>query len=169
MKTGTLLLLLTITAATAFAARPDVPAPELKRLAVLAHDFTGVLEQRNGKTGEWSSRPVEVSGREILAGRFVENRTRIQFRGEPRPSGLQMIWSYDSLNKRYRMVLLDDLVGMLDVFEQASAQPLSFTNAFGNRLTLRPLDSGMVRMDVDATSDAGKSWTEVLRVTLTPK
>jgi hypothetical protein len=169
MKTKTLLLLFTVIAATAFAERPDAPAPELKRLSMLANDFTGVVEQRSSKTGEWSAQAVEVSGREILAGRFVENRVRIQFPGEPRPSGLQLIWSYDVLNKRYRMALLDDLTGMLDVFEQASDQPLSFTNAFGNRLTLRPFDSGKVRMDLDVTKDGGKSWAEALRATLTPK
>jgi hypothetical protein len=169
MKTKTLLLLFTVIAATAFAERRDAPAPELKRLSVLANDFTAVVEQRSPKTGEWWSQAVEVSGREILAGRFVENTARIQFPGEPRPSGLQIIWSYDALNKRYRMALLDDLTGMLDVFEQTSDQPLAFTNPLSNRLTLRPLDGGKVRLDLDVTKDGGKSWIESLRVTLTPK
>jgi hypothetical protein len=169
MKTKTLLLLLTLIAASAFAANPDAPPPELKRLAMLANDFTAVLEQRDRKTEEWSSRVVEVSGREILAGRFIENRTRIQFTGEPRPSEVHIIWSYNVFNKRYRMAVLDDLVGMLDVFEQFSDEPLSVTNAFGNRVTVRPLDGGKVRLEADRTSDGGKTWTEVMRLTLTPK
>jgi hypothetical protein len=157
-------------AGSAFAGRPDAPPPELARLRILANDLTGVVERRDRTTGTWSpSEPVDVAGREILRGRYIENGLRMQFTGEPRPSEVRMLWSYDVFQKRYRLVIMDDLVGTMDVFEQSSEEPLAFTNAYGNRLTVHPLGETKVRMEVEATKDGGKTWTEVMRVTLTAK
>ncbi len=166
MKTKTALLLLTLFAGSAFAARPDAPPPELGRLKMLAADMTGTLEELDRKTGQWSSQPVEITGREILLGRYIENRTRFQLSNQSRPSEVVMTWGYDIFKKKYRMTILDDLAGALDFFEQISDDPLTFWDGAGMRLTLRQLEDGKVRMDVDGSRDGGKTWIQVIRVTV---
>ncbi len=169
MKTRAVLLLLTLFAATASAAPPDAPPPELGRLKMLAGDMTGTLEELDLKTGQWSSQPIEITGREILLGRYIENRTRFQLSNQSRVSEAWMTWGYDVFKKKYRMSIFDDLAGAMDFFEQVSDEPLTFWDGAGMRLTLRQLEDGKVRMDVDGSRDGGKTWIQVIRVTVSRK
>ena len=133
---------------------------------MLVGDLAGVLEERDPKTGQWLSQPIEISGREILLGRYIENRLRAQLRNQSRPSEAVMTWAYDVTKKRYCVTILDDLAGAMDVFEQVSDEPLAFTDGAGSRLTLRPLEDGKIRMEGEVSRHGGKTWTSTIRVTV---
>lgn len=159
---------------TSFAAEP----PAAPQLNAFAGELEGTLEQQV-KKGEWSSSSVSLSGRPIVAGRYVELRGTFRFAGFARPIEIVFLWSYDPFQNEYRLAVLDDYSGLLDVFEQESSSPLTLSNvrpgtffqdAKGrrsyNQVTVHFAGDGALRMQWAGSTDEGKTWREYARVTL---
>lgn len=167
-----LLFLLTFTVA-AGAADP---------LASFVGEFTARHEEGNHTTGEWSSRPMTLTGRPIAGGKFVELRGTFRFHGFEKPIELVFLWSFDPFQKRIRAAVLDDFVGLLDVFEQEQTSPLRVSNVRHGtyfpdekgrrghlRFTIHDLGRGVIRIEQEGSVDGGKSWTPGSRLTMIPK
>ena len=153
----------------------------LALLVAFAGEFEGTFEQQV-KKGEWMTSSVSLSGKPIVSGRYVELRGTFDFAGFEKPMEIVMLWSYDPFQKEYRLAVLDDFAGLLDVFEQESANPLKLSNvrhgtffqdAKGRRsynsVTVHFLDDGALRMQWAGSLDDGKTWQEFARLTLRRK
>jgi hypothetical protein len=166
-------LLLLVFAVAAHAADPLEP---------FIGEFTATHEERNHTTSEWMSRPMTLTGRPIASGKYVELRGVFHFHGFDKPIELVFLWSFDPFQKRVRAAVLDDFVGLLDVFEQEQASPLRVSNVphgtyfpdekgrrGHSRFTVHHLERGVIRIDQEVSVDGGKSWTPGSRLTMTPK
>jgi hypothetical protein len=166
-----------VVATCAFAAEPAI-APQLKPLI---GEFEGTFEQQVQK-GEWSTSTIAVNGRPLVSERYVELRGTYDIAGFEKPMELVMLWSWDPFQKEYRLAVLDDLVGLLDVFEQVSSTPLKLTNLShdtffqdekGRRshtaVTVQFLEDDALRIEWAGSIDRGTTWRELGRVTLRRK
>lgn len=145
-------------------------------------EFAATHEERNHQTSEWTSRPMTLTGRPIAGGKYVELRGVFHFHGFEKPIELVFLWSFDPFQKRVRAAVLDDFVGLLDVFEQEQESPLVLSNLphgtyfpdekgrrGHSRFTVRQLERGMIRIEQEVSVDSGKTWTPGSRLTMTPK
>src|SRR5688572_30042069 len=107
----------------AFAA---ISASAEDRLEPFIGEFEGTLEQLNlhEEGAAWVGSPVALSGKWIAAKHFAEVRAKFRMAGLPKPVEFIFLWGWDPFQKEYRLVVLDDLVGLVDVFEQESSAPL---------------------------------------------
>lgn len=125
---------------------------------------------------------MTLTGRPIVGGKYVELRGVFHFQGFEKPIELLFIWSFDPFQKRVRAAVLDDLVGLFDVFEQEQASPLRVSNVphgtyfpdekgrrGHSRFTVYHLERGVIRIDQEVSVDGGKTWTPGSRLTMTPK
>jgi hypothetical protein len=125
--------------------------------------------------------PDTLTGRPIAGGKYVELRGIFHFHGFEKPIELVFLWSFDPFQKRIRAAVLDDLVGLLDVFEQEQASPLRVSNMpHGtyfpdekgrrgySRFTIHQLERGLIWIEQEVSVD-GKSRTPGSRLTMTPK
>ncbi|MEZ5891856.1 MAG: hypothetical protein R3C58_01720 [Parvularculaceae bacterium] len=92
-----------------------------------------------------------------------------------------MLFSYDVVQKRYRIASRDDQSGLLDIYEGVfdDGGALVLTNLksgthyaykgvdYYNRLSFKPAGNGWTST-VDATNDGGKSWRQQLQIDATP-
>jgi hypothetical protein len=168
-------VLATLIAMSISAAEPQIDA---ERLRPFVGEFEGSFEQRL-KKDEWTTSSVSLSGRPIVSGRYVEFRGTFDFAGFEKPMELVMLWSWDPFQKEYRLAVLDDYAGLLDVFEQKSASPLQMSNVSHgtffqdgrgrnswSTLTVHFLEDGALRMHLAASTDGGTTWLEISRFTL---
>jgi hypothetical protein len=172
MKSLALLLVLTF-AAAAHAAGPLQP---------FIGEFTATHEEQNHQTLEWMSREMTLTGRAISGGKYVELRGVFRFHGFAKPIELVFLWSFDPFQKRVRAAVLDDFVGLLDVFEQEQASPLRVSNVphgtyfpddkgrRGNsRFTIHQLERGGIRIEQETSMDGGRTWAPGSRLTMKRK
>jgi hypothetical protein len=148
------------------------------RLEPFVGEFQGTLEQRNAheKNAQWVASPVALTGRWLVSNHYAELRGTFKLTGIARPIDLVFLWGWDPFQKEYRLVVLDDLVGLVDVFEQESSAPLTFTNvAHGtyfqdehgrgySRVIVEFPEDGAFRMQWASSRD-GKEWRDYARVT----
>lgn len=99
-------------------------------------------------------------------GRYLEGETRVG------PYGYRMVLSYDVAQKRYRFTSIDDVSGLLDVYEGdfdstgalvvSNVGPgthyLDGTSRIHNRLSFQPLSGDLWEWRVDGSTDGGKTW-----------
>jgi hypothetical protein len=95
------------------------PAPEMERLSFLMGTWEVQPEfgNPNNPTDRWyPTKPIETTFTPLLNGTFLQSQLAVTW-----PDGQVWqtisIWSYDRFRKEYRVVFLDDLWGLLDVYE----------------------------------------------------
>ena len=156
-----------------------IPVSAEERLQRFVGEFEGTLEQRNPheKDAQWVATPVTLSGRWSVSGHYAELRGTFEFGGIDKPIEMLLLWGWDRFQKEYRLVVLDDFVGLVDVFEQQSASPLTLSNvAHGtyfedrdgrtfNRVIVEFPEDGAMYMQWAGSRD-GKTWREFARVRL---
>lgn len=136
-------------------------------------DFAGTWQMvmsstlDEGKTWQKAA-PVKVAIKYKQRGLMLEEAPEV-----PDPNGFNMhtLITYDQYKKVYRKVAIDDVWGIMDIYEgHFDGQNLVFTNLKaetffpigpdkwrGFRLTLEPAQQQR-RLIVDKTDDKGKSW-----------
>lgn len=148
------------------------------RLKPFVGEFEGTFEQLNPhqKDAQWTAAPVRLSGRWIVSEHYAELRGTFRLTGFEKPMEFVFLWSWDPFQKEYRLALLEDFAGLLDVFEQDSTAPLTLSNVSHgtffedehgrtfNRVIVHFLETGSVRMEFAGSRD-GKKWQEFARVT----
>ena len=164
------------------AALVAVSASANEHLKGFIGEFEGTVQQLDlhASNPTWTATPVALSGRWIVAKHYAEVRGKFKFAGIPQAVELVFLWSWDPFQKEYRLVVLDDLVGLVDVFEQESTDPLTlsdfshgtyFQDAHGrsyNRVTVDFVEGGAIRMQWAASRD-GKSWSDFARLNVKPR
>jgi hypothetical protein len=174
MKKIVVALLLSFAAVSLPAA--EAPHPTLARLV---GEFEATVEQPDHTTGEWKSRSMTLTGRRLLDGHYVELRGVFTIEGFKEPISMALIWSFDPLQKEFRVAVFDNLIGLLDVFEQESADPLTLSNvshgtyfASSNhgksysRIAVNWGEGDETRMEFAGSFDEGKSWRPYARLKL---
>ena len=145
-------------------------------------EFDGTLEQRRPKSDEWTTEPMPVRGQWIVDGHYAEVRGSFRLHGFDRPIELVILFSFDPFQKEYRAAVLDDYVGLLDVFEEERGAPLTLTNVSHgtyfagpqgqrgfSRMVISSTDEETTRFEFASSTDAGKSWRTYARLTLRPR
>jgi hypothetical protein len=156
--------------------------PASQRLAPFVGEFDGVFEEWDHERKVWTRNSILITGRPVVSGHYVELRGRYPFAGFERPVELVLLWSYDPFQKEYRLAVLDDLVGLLDVFEQDQSEPLRVANvhhgtyfAAGegrrgwSRMTVAFANGRLAHIGVESSSDEGKTWRPNARLILTAR
>lgn len=123
-----------------------------------------------------AAEPVRIDT--LLRGRFL----RMVVRAAQGSASLEthFIWSYDAIQSRYRLAVLDDQVGLLDSFAGSATLPVTVDNLTANtyypaptanglektlaRVTLDIPDSTRFLMTQQNTADSGKTWTPFFEV-----
>jgi hypothetical protein len=152
------------------------------RLKRFIGSFAATLEQRRPTSDEWTAEPMPVDGQWIVAGHYAEVRGSFRLHGFDRPIELVFVFSFDPFQKEYRAAVLDDYAGLLDVFEQEEANPLTLSNVghgtyFSgsggqrgfSRMVIDFLDAETTRLEFASSVDRGKSWRTYARLTLRPR
>lgn len=99
-------------------------------------------------------------------GRYLEGEARVG------GYGYRMILSYDVVQKLYRFSSIDDVSGLLDVYEGdfdsngalvvtnlgSGTHYLSGTTRVHNRLSFQPLAGDQWEWQIDGSTDGGKTW-----------
>ncbi|WDI30745.1 DUF1579 family protein [Hyphococcus flavus] len=154
----------------------------MQRLTPLKGEFI-VEGVRHTPDGEASLRKSEAKIEYILNGYGLQDRSEADM-GTDAPVKLLTTLSYDPYRKVYRVSVLDDTFGLMDIYEGRFIEEniLAVTNLRAD--TYFPLnDEGdrlhfMLRWDMSAdvkkfdvlmTRDGGASWSPYFEMTYTPK
>jgi hypothetical protein len=104
-------------------------APEMKRLHALSGLWRHEIEIYRPKKAEWE-KAGEFFGRydKSLGGFYLEGAYAVPLGGGAGFTN-RLIMSYDKFRRAYRMVLFEDVVGLIDLYEgKFSGDSLTFTN-----------------------------------------
>lgn len=160
------------------AASPLVPALEKFRPLIGTFDISGVRYTPNG---EVPLRPTQSATQPIMGGYGLQDMSQIDV-GSPELMGLQSTITYDQFRKIYRVTLLDDTLGLMDVYEGDfdTDTVLSVTNLRSDtHFPIGPNGEAMhfkLRWDLGAspityellmTVDGGESWDNFSKMTYT--
>lgn len=135
-----------------------------------------------GDDGVWGE-PVDqiASGQALMGGNAYQFEAAVPFPGAT--FMMRFTLSYDRFNEVYRVVVLDDINGYVDVYAgQASADGgvlldnlatgTSFPDGEGGfvagRLHLYPTDTGL-ELDAEVSTNAGASWSPYMRMVALPR
>jgi hypothetical protein len=92
-------------------------APEMDRLLGLAGNWRFTMEVLDRESGEWQPGPVFFGTfTAVYDGRYIESE-HVMPLSEVQAMRNRLILSYDKFRRRYRLILLEDVVGLIDVFE----------------------------------------------------
>jgi len=168
--------------ATQEAAQEAVPAlvPALEKFSPLigTFDISGV---RYTPDGEVPLRPTKSATQPIMGGFALQDMSQIDV-GSPELMGLQSTITYDQFRNVYRVTLLDDTLGLMDVYEGNfdSDNVLSVTNLRSNtyfpigpngeamHFKLRwDLGASPITYDLLTTVNGGESWDNFSKMTYT--
>jgi len=160
------------------AASPLVPALEKFRPLIGTFDISGVRYTPNG---EVPLTPTQSATQPIMGGYGLQDMSQIDV-GSPELMGLQSTITYDQFRKIYRVTLLDDTLGLMDVYEGDfdTDTVLSVTNLRSDtHFPIGPNGEAMhfkLRWDLGAspityellmTVDGGESWDNFSKMTYT--
>lgn len=160
------------------AASPLVPALEKFRPLIGTFDISGVRYTPNG---EVPLTPTQSAIQPIMGGYGLQDMSQIDV-GSPELMGLQSTITYDQFRKIYRVTLLDDTLGLMDVYEGDfdTDTVLSVTNLRSDtHFPIGPNGEAMhfkLRWDLGAspityellmTVDGGESWDNFSKMTYT--
>lgn len=160
------------------AASPLVPALEKFRPLIGTFDISGVRYTPNG---EVPLTPTQSATQPIMGGYGLQDMSQIDV-GSPELMGLQSTITYDQFRKVYRVTLLDDTLGLMDVYEGDfdTDTVLSVTNLRSDtHFPIGPNGEAMhfkLRWDLGAspityellmTVDGGESWDNFSKMTYT--
>ena len=145
----------------------------LRKLDFVVGRWTGSLSLPSapGGTDPAAAKPAQParSAVQFAAGggaRYLEGETRVG------GFGYRMVLSYDAVQKRYRFSSVDDVSGLLDIYEGdfdsagalvvsnvgSGTYYLTGTTRVHNRLTFAPLPGDVWEWRVDGSPDGGKTW-----------
>lgn len=160
------------------AASPLVPALEKFRPLIGTFDISDVRYTPNG---EVPLTPTQSATQPIMGGYGLQDMSQIDV-GSPELMGLQSTITYDQFRKIYRVTLLDDTLGLMDVYEGDfdTDTVLSVTNLRSDtHFPIGPNGEAMhfkLRWDLGAspityellmTVDGGESWDNFSKMTYT--
>jgi len=147
-------------AAAEYEKKLDAGLARLKPLAGTWHIVT--LEPKSD--GQWHEREqAELSFDWILGGRLLETSGHMQ------NSDFRLSLSYDALKSVYRAALVDNLSGVLDIYEGDfdTSGALIITNPDNFQWQISTTDNGW-EMNFAGSDDEGKSFKVFSRNVLTP-
>ena len=145
----------------------------LRKLDFVVGRWTGLLSLPSapGGTDPAAAKPAQPARSAVQfapgpGARYLEGATRVG------GFGYRMVLSYDAVQKRYRFSSVDDVSGLLDIYEGDfdSAGALVVSNVGSgtyyltgatrvhNRLTFQPLPGDVWEWRVDGSTDGGKTW-----------
>lgn len=145
----------------------------LRKLDFVVGRWTGSLSLPTAPAG---ADPVAATSAQPAASmvRFAPGPGARYLEGETRVGGFgyRMVLSYDAVQKRYRFSSIDDVSGLLDVYEgefdsagalvvsnvDSGTYYLTGTTRVHNRLTFLPLPGDVWEWRVDGSTDGGKTW-----------
>lgn len=171
-------ILETLLVVIAAVARPEAEFAPGRPAALAALSFLPgewqVRGRERGEPGEaWRELRGECSVREVLGGVGLEETCRLE--GEP--GATLALWSFDRLQQCFRAAWLDDVAGLVDVYEgRFDGEELRLDNLASNtftrlaaapgravrrrhgRVRLASSDDRRFRLDRDSSPDGGANW-----------
>lgn len=158
-------------------------APEMKQVASLVGEWEVTGKRRLGPDAPWKEFQTTSTITSILNGRFLQERNSIpaEIVGIPAAPGSRVefliLYSYDRVHKVYRVGVLDNVFGLLDIYEgQFDNDRLVVSNEgttaivrggikFAGRNTIYNVSPNSFQSDWEETRDGGKIWMVGLALT----
>lgn len=161
------------------AAQPGNPSetPEYKRLAAMVGRRQVVMEVLDA-SGDWQVMP----GRQISTIEPYKNgylRERIETPDAKTKFNLELCYGYNQFDKFYQLTVMDDFSGLIDVYHgnmdgdtlvldnlrAGTRSPNSENTLIHYKVELSGFATDGPRMRVYGSTDGGKSWAPMMRVT----
>lgn len=152
---------------------PAGPAPELDPIARLVGAWELHVEQFRPGSEDWIVVPSDTSLVWLeMDGRYVRQRLVLRPPGQ-RPLTTDFLFSFDPWERRYRVAVLDDLFGLLDVFEgtweggtlrvdNVESRTFFSDQGIASRFDL-DLEEDRIHVRQWISYDEGATWTELYR------
>jgi glyoxylase-like metal-dependent hydrolase (beta-lactamase superfamily II) len=146
----------------------------LRKLDFVVGRWTGALSLPSAPSGADPAAAAKPAQPASSIVQFAPGGGARYLEGETRAGGFgyRMVLSYDAVQKRYRFSSIDDVSGLLDVYEGdfdstgalvvsnvgTGTHYLTGTARIHNRLTFQPLPGDVWEWRVDGSTDGGKTW-----------
>ncbi len=154
----------------------DIWAPEMDALGFLLGSYT-VTGEIMGQDGEWHvAEPTTAHIEQVADGAALREVGTYQVPGFG--YGLEADYSFDGFRDVYRVMLIDTVYGLMDIYEGAMTDgtlaltnvraattfPLGDGREMNLRIRIEPNDAGHL-FHIDASMDAGDTWGPIYRYT----
>ena len=155
-------------------------AEAMAQISFLLGDFQPKAEALDPQSGKWQEQEFPAGKKGLVR---VEKESdypsfSIKIPGSTQYHGTV---SYDVFQNKYRLVFIDNAVGLLDVYEgQLVEGTLQFTNLkagtfftmgeqrFFARAKFQPQGKSGWNLSVELSSDEGRNWSEFFRLSTSP-